>query len=115
MTEPVASQTERGIGRRFGFRRGWLLVIWLTLTLSFMYSGAVCHSPDGPADPVAAHLGWMLGGLSPVLGYATYLITRRWLQGWTATLLSTTLVLVLHGLMIMLLMYGMAGQPSGLG
>lgn len=105
--------------RGLGSLGGWMLAGFLTLAYLFMYSGAVGHSSAPLAHPIAAHLGWILAGLSPLTAYiALILISRRSRSvRWTlfSLLLAALVLLAQQGLGMLLLLYGLGDQPLHLG
>lgn len=53
-----------------------LLLGYLTLASMFMYSGVIAHAHTPPVHPLAGHLGWILGGVSPLGAYLGFRLSR---------------------------------------
>ena len=103
----------------WGSLGGWMLAGFFTLAYLFMYSGAVGHRSAPLAHPIAAHLGWILAGLSPLTAYMAFgLISRqsrpvRW--SLLSLLVATLVFLAQQGLGGLLLLYGLGDQPLHVG
>ena len=98
---------------------GWLLTGFFTLGALFMFSGAVGHSHAPLAHPVAAHLGWILAGLSPLGAYIALILISRRSRSVRWSLFSLTMaalvLLAQHTLGMLLLLYGLGDRRLLLG
>ena len=116
-TSPDRNETPKRPDR--GSLGGWMLTIYFTLGSLFMFSGAVGHSHAPLAHPLAAHLGWILAGVSPLGAYiALILISRRSRSvRWTlfSLTLATLVLLAVQAVGVLLLRLGLGDQRMLLG
>lgn len=106
-------------GDRLGRWGAGLLLGYLTLASMFMYSGVIAHSHTPPVHPLAGHVGWILGGLSPLGAYLGFRLSRgksRSVARLCVALGIAACVFVgLQVLGLALLQYALPGQPVHMG
>ena len=85
----------------------------------FLFSGAIGHSHVPLVHPVAGHLGWILGGLSPLGAYLSFRLSRGRSRSIARTCLAWGVAaIVFAGLQALgsaLLSYALPGQQLILG
>jgi hypothetical protein len=103
----------------WGSPAGWGLTAYFTLGSLFMFSGAIGHSHAPLAHPAAAHVGWILGGLSPLSAYITLILISRRSRSvrWTlfSLLLAVLVLLAVQAVGVLLLRLGLGDQRMLLG
>ena len=100
--------------RRFGSLGGWLLIAYVTAGNLFMFSGAMGHGAK-PVNRAIGNIGWIICGVSPIVGYVSYQIIARWstsgLVRRLAGVFGVVIFLLCQSLGMALLRYALPGQP----